>query len=173
MKIVVLGGAGVGKSSLIKKFLDGDFCEQYKKTIEDYHEFVFPFNDNTCYVSMIDTSGVNDFPVMRKEAIKKCDVVMMVYSSNDLSSVEYLNNIYNEIIAVRPFNVPIIIVGNKTEGCINNCDIQHILGSWSINAFCLECSAKDNWNVDLTFVITIGAVLAQRNKQHLCSNNSV
>lgn len=41
-KIVVMGAAKVGKSSLITQFLHGSFSSKYRKTVEEMHhgEFV-------------------------------------------------------------------------------------------------------------------------------------
>lgn len=36
-KIVLLGDASVGKSSIISQFIEGHFKSSYKPTVEDFH----------------------------------------------------------------------------------------------------------------------------------------
>ena len=36
-RIVVMGGGGVGKTSLVTQFMEGFFLASYKPTVEDYY----------------------------------------------------------------------------------------------------------------------------------------
>lgn len=51
-KIVVMGAAKVGKSSIITQFLYGSFSPKYKRTVEEMHHGDF------------NVSGVSDFILM-------------------------------------------------------------------------------------------------------------
>lgn len=37
IRLVLLGGAGVGKSSVVRRFLTKSYCDKYRPTVEDLH----------------------------------------------------------------------------------------------------------------------------------------
>lgn len=37
IRLVLLGGAGVGKSCVVKRFLMKSYCDKYRPTVEDLH----------------------------------------------------------------------------------------------------------------------------------------
>lgn len=37
IRLVLLGGAGVGKSCIIRRFLNKTYCDKYRPTVEDLH----------------------------------------------------------------------------------------------------------------------------------------
>ena len=40
VKVVVIGGGAVGKSSLVVRFISGGFCEEYDPTLEGMKLFI-------------------------------------------------------------------------------------------------------------------------------------
>lgn len=37
IRLVLLGGAGVGKSCVVRRFLSKTYCDKYRPTVEDLH----------------------------------------------------------------------------------------------------------------------------------------
>lgn len=37
IRLVLLGGAGVGKSCVVRRFLTKSYCDKYRPTVEDLH----------------------------------------------------------------------------------------------------------------------------------------
>ncbi|KOB51795.1 Uncharacterized protein OBRU01_27181, partial [Operophtera brumata] len=64
-KIVVMGAAKVGKSSLITQFLYNTFSPKYKRTIEEMHHGDFNVSGVRLTLDILDTSGAYEFPAMR------------------------------------------------------------------------------------------------------------
>lgn len=56
-KIVVLGAAKVGKTSLITQFLYNSFSPKYKRTIEEMHHGNFSVSGVNLTLDILDTSG--------------------------------------------------------------------------------------------------------------------
>lgn len=90
-RIVVMGGGGVGKTSLVTQFMEGFFLTSYKPTVEDYYRHTVktpgkcplpptpPSSltpDHRCpdghihTVEIVDTSGTHIFPAMRELSIR-------------------------------------------------------------------------------------------------------
>lgn len=56
-KIVVMGAAKVGKSSIITQFLYGTFSPKYKRTVEEMHHGHFSVGGVNLTLDILDTSG--------------------------------------------------------------------------------------------------------------------
>lgn len=56
-KIVVMGAARVGKTSIITQFLYGQFTAKYKRTVEEMHKGEFCIAGVSLTLDILDTSG--------------------------------------------------------------------------------------------------------------------
>ena len=116
-RLVVLGGIGVGKTSIIKQFLYKTFNEKHKCTVEDLYSREFDIGHMSINVDILDTAGDNQFPAMRRLSIQNAQAFLLVYSITDEISFEVLKNTLTEISECRADmeDVPIIVVGNKLD----------------------------------------------------------
>ncbi|XP_026481057.1 dexamethasone-induced Ras-related protein 1-like [Ctenocephalides felis] len=65
-RLVMLGSARVGKTSLVSRFLGGKFDECYTPTIEDFHRKLYRIRGEVHQLDLLDTSGNHPFPAMRR-----------------------------------------------------------------------------------------------------------
>lgn len=115
-KVVVMGAAKVGKTSLISQFLYGTFSEKYKRTIEEMHHAEFSVTGVHLTLDILDTSGSYEFPAMRALSISSADAFILVYSVVDASTFEDVRLIRDQIIETKgTTEVPIVVVGNKFD----------------------------------------------------------
>lgn len=56
-KIVVMGSAKVGKTSIIHQFLYNSFTAKYKRTVEEMHQGAFSISGVNLTLDILDTSG--------------------------------------------------------------------------------------------------------------------
>ena len=56
-QVVIMGQRGVGKTSLVRRFLFNKFSHAYTETIEDDQRQVIIYNNLTMDVTVLDTSG--------------------------------------------------------------------------------------------------------------------
>ena len=154
-RVVVFGAGGVGKSSLVLRFVRGTFRESYIPTIEDTYRQVISCNKQVCTLQITDTTGSHQFPAMQRLSISKGHAFILVYSITSRQSLEELKPIYSEILEIKGDveHIPIMLVGNKCDEGANR-ELQQREGSelakqWSC-AF-LETSAKTNFNVKELF----------------------
>jgi DIRAS family GTP-binding Ras-like protein 2 len=116
-RVVVFGAGGVGKSSMVLRFVKGTFRDSYIPTIEDTYRQVISCNKNVCTLQITDTTGSHQFPAMQRLNITKGHAFMLVYSITSKQSLEELIPTYREIVEVKAGeeNLPIMLVGNKCD----------------------------------------------------------
>lgn len=157
-RVVVFGAAGVGKSSLVLRFVRGTFKDTYVPTIEDTYRQVISNNKVVCSLQVTDTTGSHQFPAMQRLNIQKGHAFVLVYSITNKQSLEELKPIYKDIVDIKckasqgPVLLPIILVGNKCDEA--NREVSTALGErWSQEWQCafVETSAKTNVNVKEAF----------------------
>ncbi|KAI3385398.1 hypothetical protein SNEBB_009273 [Seison nebaliae] len=141
-KIVIMGASQVGKTSLFHQFFFQNFVEHYLETQQD-DIYKFDFHFGTCasrnkrsandspfipstfvcneslYIELVDMSGTNEFPAMRRISINEADAFLLVYSLEDSSTLDVINNYLKEIKEGRDnldaATLPILLVGNKFD----------------------------------------------------------
>lgn len=115
-KIVVMGAARVGKSSLIAQFLYRQYSAKYKRTVEEMHHGRFTVDGVKMDLDILDTSGAYEFPAMRALSISSADAFVLVYSVTDPESFRQAAAIRDQIVDTkRSADVPIVVVGNKLD----------------------------------------------------------
>ncbi|KAL8623786.1 GTP-binding protein Di-Ras2 [Nucella lapillus] len=153
-RVVVFGAGGVGKSSLVLRFVRGTFRESYVPTIEDTYRQVISCNKQVCTLQITDTTGSHQFPAMQRLSISKGHAFILVFSITSRQSMEELNPIYDEIMEIKGESdaIPIMLVGNKCDEVNREISVQEaseIAKRW--NCAFLETSAKTNHNVKELF----------------------
>lgn len=115
-KIVVLGAAKVGKSSLISQFLYNTFSTKYKRTIEEMHHGDFNVSGVRLTLDILDTSGSYEFPAMRALSMSSADAFILVYDITDPESFGEVRALRDQIHETKASTaVPIVVVGNKVD----------------------------------------------------------
>ena len=153
-RVVVFGAGGVGKSSLVLRFVRGTFRETYIPTIEDTYRQVISCNKQVCTLQITDTTGSHQFPAMQRLSISKGHAFILVFSITSRQSLEELKPIYDEIVEIKGDMeaIPIMLVGNKCDEVNREVPVQEsaeIAKRW--NCAFLETSAKTNHNVKELF----------------------
>ncbi|XP_051855419.1 GTP-binding protein Di-Ras2-like [Antechinus flavipes] len=153
-RVVVFGAAGVGKSSLVLRFVRGTFRETYVPTIEDTYRQVICCEKSVCTLQITDTTGSHQFPAMQRLSISKGHAFILVYSVTSKQSLEDLLPIYEQIRQIKGDvqKVPIMLVGNKTDEDqreLQASEGEALANKW--NCSFMETSAKNNSNVQELF----------------------
>ncbi|KPP71237.1 GTP-binding protein Di-Ras2-like [Scleropages formosus] len=154
-RVVVFGAGGVGKSSLVLRFVKGTFRESYIPTIEDTYRQVISCDKSICTLQITDTTGSHQFPAMQRLSISKGHAFILVYSISSRQSLEELKPIFEQICQIKGDveSIPIMLVGNKCDEAQNRevetSDGEAMSKKWKC-AF-METSAKTNYNVKELF----------------------
>ncbi|KAK0393340.1 hypothetical protein QR680_000160 [Steinernema hermaphroditum] len=156
-RVAVFGAGGVGKSSIVLRFVKGTFSENYVPTIEDTYRQVISCNQkNVCTLQITDTTGSHQFPAMQRLSINKGNAFVLIYSVTSKQSLEELRPILlmlKEVKGEALAEVPIMLVGNKRDEDSRRevaRDYGELLASKWGTGF-IETSAKNNENITELF----------------------
>ena len=154
-QIVVIGEGSVGKSSLILRFVKGEFNVEYNPTIEETYESEISLDDGTkVTVTINDTAGQEEYVSLREQYYLKGDGFVLVYSIDNKISFISLKTNYDNILKVRGGKkTPCILAGNKcdleSQRQVAMTEVEELAKQWGIKY--LETSAQDNINTTELF----------------------
>lgn len=154
-KICTLGDIGVGKTSLLVRYVENSFNKEYKPTMNDTFKKTYSFKLNkkkiTFQMELYDTSGQDRYKIMRNLDIKTSDGYVLVFSITDPKSFEKLKEIHKTIIKYNPNDSYVgILVGNKSdlEDDRRVSSRQAIEFAHKINFKYIETSTKNLYNTN-------------------------
>lgn len=156
-RVAVFGAGGVGKSSIVLRFVKGTFSESYVPTIEDTYRQVISCNkNNVCTLQITDTTGSHQFPAMQRLSISKGHAFVLVYSITSRQSLEELKPIVDMIREVKGDDwseVPVVLAGNKldeeAQREVTKEFGQTLAKKWGCGF--VECSAKADISINDLF----------------------
>lgn len=116
-KIVFLGEQGVGKTSLITRFMYDTFDDHYQATIGiDFLSKTMYLDDKTIRLQLWDTAGQERFRSLIPSYIRDSRVAIIVYDITKRKSFEYIDKWIEDVKNERgDENVILCIVGNKSD----------------------------------------------------------
>lgn len=83
-RVVMMGAARVGKSSIISQFLYDKYQSRYRQTIEELHRGEYELPDGASLtLDILDTSGAFQFPAMRALSISTGGAFILVFAVDD------------------------------------------------------------------------------------------
>ena len=175
LKVVLLGDGGVGKSSLIQRFVSNKFDPSLFHTIGvEFLNKDLEVEGERYTLQIWDTAGQERFKSLRTPFYRGTDCCLLTYAIDDPQSFQNIAMWKKEFLYYAdvkdPENFPFVVLGNKSDllserkvsldeatvWCEQNAKLPHF-----------ETSAKDAVNVDLAFVAAIKRVSALN---QLCNN---
>uniref|UniRef100_A0A8C9RJW8 Small monomeric GTPase n=1 Tax=Scleropages formosus TaxID=113540 RepID=A0A8C9RJW8_SCLFO len=154
-RVAVFGAAGVGKSSLVLRFMKRTFCKTYVPTVEDTYTVMITCDKSICTLQLTDTAGSHQFPAMQRLIIARGHAFILVYSVVNRQSLEELWLTYEQICEIKGSDmqyVPVMLVGNKCDDAnrqVPTQDGEQRAVQWKCSF--LETSAKMDHNVQELF----------------------
>ncbi|KAK3598664.1 hypothetical protein CHS0354_020425 [Potamilus streckersoni] len=158
-KLLLIGDADVGKSSLIRRFADNTFTESYNSTIGlDFITKIIQLDGKTIKLQIMDTAGQERFRTITSSYYTGADGIIVVYDITDKESFNNVKKWLQEIDRYACENVKKLLVGNKcdltTEKVVDYTTAKEFADQLGIPF--LETSAKNATNVEQAFM-TIAA----------------
>ena len=151
--IILVGDSYVGKTSILKKFIDDEFNEETKCTISADFRCKNLKIDKNLYASLkiFDTAGQEKYRSLTKSYYKQAQGIILVFDLTNEISFSKLNKWINEINE-NTENVVIILVGNKADSSDRKVDkINAENYAKERNIKYIETSAKEGTNILLLF----------------------
>ena len=116
IKIILLGDSGVGKSSIIKRYMEDKFDSNIAVTFgSNFLEKIITIKDKKVKLELWDTAGQEEFRSVTKIFIKNSKIVVLVYNITVKQTFENLNYWYDFIQKEIGQNIIYGLAGNKTD----------------------------------------------------------
>ena len=151
--VIMLGDSNVGKTSILKKFIDNSFSDQSACTVNVEFKTKNLKIDNNLYarLALYDTAGQEKFRSLTRQYYNRAHGIVLVYDLTNEISFNKLNSWVKEIND-NAGNVEAILVGNKSD--LNDRKISKLKAknyAKDKNFKYIEVSAKEGTNILLLF----------------------
>lgn len=154
-KVLLIGNSGVGKSSLLLRFADDVFSENFMPTIGvDFKIRTIEVDGKTIKLQIWDTAGQERFKTITSSYYKGAHGIIVTYDVTDKESFKAIDNWMNEVEKHASDNVSRILVGNKCDleesRQVSTDEGKELAEHFGIKF--LETSAKQSNNVEEAFI---------------------
>ncbi len=150
-KIIFVGDAGVGKTTIIGRIMDNPFSDVYEPSIGvDFMSKNIKFRGQNVKLQMWDTAGQEKYKGLIPSYVRNSSIVFLVY---DITSKVSFDNIPKWINFIRTIeNSTLVLCGNKIDLSnreVNKQDAESLAQKEKISFF--EVSAKTEENIKNMF----------------------
>jgi len=115
-KLVFVGDVGVGKTSIMNRFITDQFSEEYDSTIGvDFATKTIEYKENSLKLQMWDSAGLERYRALIPSYVRGASIIFIIYDISSKESFNNLNTWINFIKQVNTDNSMIVLCGNKTD----------------------------------------------------------
>ena len=155
-KVIVLGDAGVGKSSLTNKATKNIFDDKYTATVGfEFFTFNIKINDKIVKLQIWDTCGQELYRSLITNFYRNSSLAIIVYAVNHKDSFNDVDMWLRELRTHSSPDVKVFLIGNKidleSERQISTEEGQSFADRNNLSKF-VEASAKTGINAQTTFI---------------------
>ncbi|TNN08280.1 Ras and EF-hand domain-containing protein [Schistosoma japonicum] len=158
-KVIFVGDSGVGKSSIIRKFVSGVFDLNLPLTVAiDFHVKFMHCDGTNLYLQLWDTAGQEKFRSITRQYYRKSDGVIIVFDATNESSFLAVRSWLQSVTEETDENTVILILENKSD-LIEENDDQRAVSKSTIDkiaraykTMCFDVSAKTGHNIEEAFM---------------------
>jgi small GTP-binding protein len=174
-KIILLGDSGVGKSSLFRKYILGNYDDYYDVTMGcDFQSKIINLqNDEQVDLHIWDTAGQERFKAMTLSFYRNTHCYVLVFDTTCQESFSNLDFWYNEIENKKTIDNVIVLIGTKKDlkdqRQVYLETINKFINNKNIKYF--EISSKTDYSLNYIFD-HIADVLDDRFKEDNNTNNT-
>lgn len=155
VKICILGDSGVGKSSLVQRFVHNTFTVGNESTIgASYLSKTIVIGDRTIKFNIWDTAGQEKYRALAPMYYRGSQACVIVYDVTSLASYKSVTGWIRELQSHAPSEVVLALAANKsdltTKSTVSVKEAKTLADN--IGAIFVETSAKNSLNVHQLFV---------------------
>ena len=156
-KIIFVGDAATGKTSIINRIIDNPFNDTYEVSIGiDFMSKNIRFRGQNIKIQIWDSAGQEKYKGLIPSYVRNSSIVFIVY---DISNRSSFDNIPNWISFVKNIEkTTMILCGNKNDldRDVNKNEAEELAKREGLLFF--ECSAKTNENIKNMFYSSIAGL---------------
>ncbi len=153
-KFIIVGDHAVGKTSIVMRFVENRFSTDYRATIGlNILTHNYKFLNTAINLMIWDIGAQKFFRRVRKTYYQGAHSAFLVFDLTNVSSFENLENWYDELKGFISKDIPVVVVGNKTD-LSKERKISYQEGvslANKLKASYIETSAKTGENVEDAF----------------------
>ena len=157
-KIVVGGAGGVGKTSLLHRYIHNEFKEDMKMTIGcQFHTQQLERQNKRMSMVMWDLGGQERFRFVQGDYIRGAAGAFLLFDLSDHSTFEYIASEWIPLVRANANpNIPIVLVGSKMDLVDEatyqamQAEAQALVEKYNLSAF---TTVSSKWNVNVTETI--------------------
>jgi small GTP-binding protein len=153
-KIIVIGDTYVGKSCLTLRFINDEYRHSHESTIGvEFGTKTITIDDKKIKLQIWDTAGQEIFRSITRSYYRSSAGAILVFDLTNKISFQNIKRWLNDVKTYANENTCIILVGNKCDLLnrdVSNYEIDEIIDEYNLDY--VECSAKDNINIDKIFM---------------------
>jgi len=164
LKVVIIGDGGVGKSSLMNRFVNNEFDSQSFHTIGvEFLNKDMTIDDETFTMQIWDTAGQERFKSLRTPFYRGSDCCILTFDVTDPHSFENIPMWKKEFVHyadIRDDKFPFVLLGNKVDSELRKVATAQAQEWCKVNGDMayFETSAKDNIDVVKAFETAVRIV---------------
>ena len=165
-KICIFGDGGVGKTTLIRRYLTGVFNEGTNMTIGvDFHVKFLNIDGKNVSLQIWDFAGEDRFRFLLPSYVRGASGGIFMYDVTRYSSLKNLQNwfdVFNGAAKSQQFQLPVLMVGSKIDLIHKRTVEREHAKQLAQNCQCMgymECSAKTGLNVEQIFQVISSIML--------------
>ncbi|PIK57707.1 putative mitochondrial Rho GTPase 1-A isoform X1 [Apostichopus japonicus] len=164
VRILLLGDAGVGKTSLILTLVSDEFPDEDVPARAEEITIPPDVTPEKVPTHIVDYSARDQSDEILLEEIERADVICVVYAVNDKETIDNITEYWLPLIRntlSADHTTPIILVGNKSDQADANSleTVVPIMNDYAEIETCVECSARNLKNISEVFYYAQKAVL--------------
>ncbi len=171
LSLVLIGNCGVGKSSVLSKFVDNTCDVQALNTIGiDFRRKFVEVAGQTLQLQVWDTAGQEKFNSIPSMYCRNADGIILVYDIQNSKSFEGISFWLSNLKIYAPSDVEVLLLGNKHD--LDARVVSHRMGEQAackIGALFYEVSAKTGYNIEEAFKAFAKVIW---NKRHGCGEDA-
>lgn len=151
-KLVLVGDGGVGKTTLLKRHLTGEFEKKYIPTLGvEVHPLQFTTNCGVICFNVWDTAGQEKFGGLRDGYYIQGECAIIMFDVTSRITYKNVPEWYKDIIRVCE-TIPIVLVGNKVDVKDRQVKARNIQFHRKRNLQYYDLSARSNFNFEKPFL---------------------
>jgi Ras-related protein Rab-11A len=153
IKLILLGDASVGKSSIIGRYINNSFKDNYQCTLQvELNTKMIDIDlDTIVKMNIWDTAGQEKYRHLTSQYYRSCQGAIIAFDLTRKDSFDGLQKWIDDLENYNT-NIPILIVGNKSDLIkdreVNKDDIEKFVKN---KYMYYDVSAKNGTNVSLAF----------------------
>ena len=170
LNILLVGDANVGKTSILLKYTENFFPNQYQATIGvEYKMKIIKLNNMNIKLQIWDTAGQERYKSIAKNFFHSANGVFLVFDITNKKSFENLNKWIEDVKENSPKDCKYIIIGNKSDlsdqRTISTFEIDNFVKEKKSSYF--EVSAKNDEGLNEAFINLSKEIIKDKNQEEI------